>query len=603
MINITDKKDCSGCNVCGDVCEPGAITFKTDIEGFWYPEVDKAKCSECGLCEKVCPNIHAEELKKNDLEQSVCYAAEHKNMEVVFDSSSGGVFSALADVMYKEKGYAGGAIFNDDFSVRHYISNDKKDLSKLRSSKYAESDLSGFYKEVKNILENGEKALVCGCPCQMAALRAFLGKDYDNLIIADFVCRGVSSPKVFRKYLDSFEERYGSPVVYSKALSKEFGWRDLVHKAILANGKSYYELNYENYFIKGYLYKNAYSRPSCYDCQFKGFPRIADITLADFWEIEKFDEKMDKNLGTSLVMINSQKGLAYFEKVKPRMNFIQIPFDSALQGNPELTKSLNPPSIDRKSFFEDLDKMTFSEVALKYIWEKQNRPAKEQIKTFLQLLWLIKQNTRLQIKPLLQLFKYNKIRNIFQHKFLLPNPHCVIEISKSANIKINGICHLGLPRIRNSKLETRLLVEQGATLEIGNDVNFMYGADIEVFKNATLKVGGKNGSKDCGANINLTIVCSEKIEIGSDVQIARNVTIRDNNGGHYINRQGYKNTRPVNIGNKVWLCEGCTIMPGVKIGEGAIVGENALVVSNVAPRTMVFGSPARVIDEDILWKH
>ena len=346
MITIQNKKDCCGCNACGDICAHNAILFKTDIEGFWYPEIDKDKCTDCGLCEKVCPIINIKALKKNDLEQSICYAAEHKNLEVVFDSTSGGAFSALADSMYKENGYVGGAVFNDDFSIKHFISNDKQDLSRLRSSKYAQSDLSGFYTEVKQILENGEKVLVCGCPCQMAALRAFLQKDYENLIIADFVCLGINSPKVWRKYLDSFEERYGSPVVYAKSKSKEYGWRNLTQKVVLANGKTVFEAgNVNNYFSKSYRHARVISRPSCYDCQFKGFPRIADITLADFWGIENVDKSPDKDLGTSLVMINSQKGLVYFEKTKQRLNCIQKPFNSILQGNKALTKPLNHPLV------------------------------------------------------------------------------------------------------------------------------------------------------------------------------------------------------------------------------------------------------------------
>ncbi|MBO7597380.1 MAG: Coenzyme F420 hydrogenase/dehydrogenase, beta subunit C-terminal domain, partial [Bacteroidales bacterium] len=323
MISIQNKIDCCGCNACGDACNKKAITFKTDIEGFWYPEVDKDKCNNCGLCEKVCPIINVKELKKNDLPQSVCYAAEHKNLEVVFDSTSGGLFSALADIMYKKEGYVGGAVFNDDFSVKQYISNDKADLPRIRRSKYLQSNFEGFYSQVKELLKNGEKVLVCGSPCQMAALRSFLKKDYEKLIIADYICRGINSPKVWRKYLDSFEERYGSKVVYCKAKSKEYGWRNLTQKVILENGKAYYETKDQSNITKGYLRTGVYCRPSCYDCKFKGYPRIADITLADFWGIEKVNTSMEKNLGTSLVVVNSQKGAKYFEEVKKRINYVE----------------------------------------------------------------------------------------------------------------------------------------------------------------------------------------------------------------------------------------------------------------------------------------
>ena len=212
------------------------------------------KCTDCHLCEKICPIINVKDLKKNDLSQSICYAAEHKNLEVVFDSTSGGLFSALADVMYRSEGYVGGAIFSDDFkSVRQFITNDKKDLPKLLSSKYLQSNFEGFFKQVRDLVKAGEKVLVCGSPCQMAAMRSFLCKNYDNLIIVDYICRGINSPKVWRKYLDSFEERYGHKVIYAKAKSKEFGWRNLTQKIILDDGKSYYETRDQSNFTKGYL--------------------------------------------------------------------------------------------------------------------------------------------------------------------------------------------------------------------------------------------------------------------------------------------------------------------------------------------------------------
>ena len=186
MIQIANKSECCGCCACVDVCAHSAIQLQTDIEGFWYPIVDKDKCVDCGLCDKVCPELHIRDLKKNDFDKPLhTIAAINKDMAVRWDSTSGGVFSALADVMYGLGGYVSGAIYNEDFSVKNFISNKKDDLEKLRSSKYLQSKAEGIYKEIRKLLHNGEKVLACGTPCQMAALRSFLGKDYDNLIIVD----------------------------------------------------------------------------------------------------------------------------------------------------------------------------------------------------------------------------------------------------------------------------------------------------------------------------------------------------------------------------------------------------------------------------------
>lgn len=598
MISINDKVDCCGCNACGDVCGQDAITYKTDIEGFWYPEVNKDRCTDCHLCEKVCPIVNIRDLKKNDLPQSVCYAAENKNMEVVFDSTSGGLFSALADVMYKAGGYVGGAIFNDDFSVRQYVSNDKNDLPRIRSSKYLQSHFDGFYRRVRDLLKSGERVLVCGSPCQMAALRSFLRKDYDNLIIADYICRGINSPKVWRKYLDSFEERYGSKVVYSKAKSKEFGWRNLTQKVILANGKHYYETGAQSFFTQGYLRTGVFCRPSCYDCKFKGYPRIADITLADFWGIEKVNTLMEKDIGTSLVMINSKKGEAYFEQVKKRINYVSVPFESIEAGNLALNKSLDPPQVNRDEFFRDLDSMSFLQIADKYIVRKVNPGRKATVKNWIWFMKKVARLTQLRPKAVCQFFKYNSWKEIRRGDVIVPTPHCVIDIHKDARVVKNGMTVLGQKtKFRASSIETRLSVGKNATLELGAGTIIGYGADVEVFDHATLVFGGEGGS-----NIGLTIVCGDRIEIGCHTIIGRNVTIRDNNGNHYMNRPGYRDARPVIVGEKTWLCEQCTIMPGVKIGDGAIVGACSFVVSHVPQHALVSGNPAQVVDYDILWK-
>ena len=602
MIEIKDKVQCCGCNACGDVCPKGCIHYETDIEGFWYPVVDKQNCINCNLCEKVCPVIHSEELKHNDYEKAICYAAENKNIEVVFDSTSGGLFSALASNMYKDKGYVGGAIFNEDMSVRQYISADKNDLPKLRSSKYLQSCLDGFYKKVKELLVNGEKVIVCGAPCQMAALRSFLGKDYESLVILDFICLGINSPKVWRKYLDSFEERYGSPVVYAKAKSKEYGWHNLTQKVTLANGKSYFETFETSLYTQGYLRTGVYCRPSCYDCKFKGFPRIADITLADFWGCEKLGKGFDKNLGTSLVMINSKKGEKYFEKIKTKLNCVQVPFESVLPGNPALVKSHAMPTVNREEFFKELDLKNFTDVAEKYITQGPSR--KRKLKQLISFALRVIRETRLQPSAVYKTIKYSGLKNLLNKKGLIISPHCVLNISKKAKININGVCSLGQKsHFTKSKLETRFLLQDGATFNIEGNNIISYGADIEIFKGATFTMLGGRHTGHAGANIGLTVSCMDSIVIEKDVQIGRNVTIRDNNGNHFMNLQGYKNSKPVVLKEKCWLCEQCLVMMGVTVGEGAIVGARAIALTNIPAHTLVSGNPAQVIYNDVLWKY
>jgi len=601
MIHITDKVNCCGCNACGDVCPKQAISFKTDNEGFWYPEVDMEKCIDCGLCEKVCPIINIDKLKTNDLPQSICYAAEHKNLEVVFGSTSGGLFSALAEKMYKDKGYVGGAIFNDDFTVRQIISAEKEDLKKIRGSKYIQSDFTGFYKEVKRLLQADEKILVCGGPCQMAALRAYLGKDYENLIIVDYVCLGINSPKVWSLFLKSIEDKYGSKVVGVRAKSKELGWRKLTYKFVLANGREILQPLDECDFQQGYLRAKCFCRPSCYDCKFKGYPRISDITLADFWGLKSRPLPMDKNLGTSLVMVNSKKGDKFFTAIKSRLNVENINIDDAESGNHALIDSIKT-SIDREQFFNDLDNKSFDEVAEKYFRPKNNsggiKGMLRGVKHAIGYMLTIISNTKLNPKAMWQFFKYNSIKDITSKNIVILTPHTVMDVHKTARIEKKGISIIGAKRIKGSKIETRVLLEANSCLSFDGPYTISYGSDIELFKGASLTIGG-NGF----ANIGLTIICGGDLKIGEGVFCGRNVTIRDNNGGHYINQFGYKNIRPVTIGDRCWLCEQCTIMPGVKIGAGAVVGAKSFVTSNVPAHSMVSGHPAEVIENDVLWKH
>lgn len=603
MIQIADKTKCCGCNACGDICSKDAITFRTDIEGFWYPVVDKKKCVDCGLCEKVCPVIHAEELKKNECPEPECHAAISKDIVTRFASTSGGIFSVLANQMYKQGGYVGGAIFDEGWMVSQYISNEKKDLARIRGSKLHQSDARGFYAKVRELLKTGEKVLVCGTPCQMSAMRAFLRKDYENLLVVDFICRGINSPKVFRKWLDSLEEKYGAKAVRFRVKNKELGWRQLTTKVEFENGKVLYDTRDTNYFTIGYLSTGVYTRPSCYKCPFKGFPRMADITIGDFWGAEKaVGKELDGDLGTSIVLLNNQKGKNYYQSCLHKLIEKQVPLDIVVKGNPALMRPLNPPTVNREQFYEDLDKLSFREVADKYIPISRNCSIKGKIKNLAKFLHRTARVSGWSLHTWWKNLYYNLLRknihtSILKGKHLMIHRHVILDIDHHSTVNVNGLVLIGAKRIKGSKLETRLLVERDATLDFKGEAHFNYGGNIEVFHGAHLSIGGHFIS-----NTNFVCVCAESVDIGANVSFGRDCVVRDNNGGHSIARRGYKNCHPVIIGQHCWITEGCTLLPGTKLGVGVIVAAKSVVRSSIPAFSMAMGYPAEVVDEDVYFK-
>ncbi len=602
MIEIKDKKDCCGCNACGDICHVQAISFQEDQEGFWYPVIDKEKCDNCRLCEKICPIINIEKLKKNDFQKPIVYGGYSKDIVIRFDSTSGGIFSILAQSIYKQKGYVGGAIYTEDFKVVNFISNNKKDLHRLRSSKYAESYAVGLYVRIKELLISGEKVLVCGSPCQMAALRSYLRRDYDNLIIVDFLCRATNSPKVFKKYRESLERKYGSKIIAIKDKNKEHGWHSLARKITFENGDVYYGEGHEDDYRRGY-HMNVFERPACYECKFKGFPRISDITLGDFWGIDKVDATLEQNLGTSLIMINSRKGERFFEGIKDKLIVKQFRLEDIIPGNKTAIlggKLPYPVHINRKDFFDDLEKIPFDECAHKYFPYKQENTlsTKAKLKNIFRIIYQNKTNLMQLIRILYWNYCRRNIHSKLQEgRILNVLSHCAIDIDKSANVEIGGNVIFNIKRTKGSKGEFRLLVEKGATLSFGKGRSFFkYDSDIQVFKGAKLIIG------NCATNIGLKIVCSELIQIGNGVHIGRDVWIRDNNGGHHVIVKGYKDKAPVIINDNVWICSNVNITKGVTIGEGAIISANSVVTSNIPAHCIAAGNPAKVIAENIYWR-
>lgn len=292
------------------------------------------------------------------------YAAWSKDEEVRYKSTSGGAFTEFAKAIISHGGVVAGARYNDDCLVEHCLIYTCDDIEAIRQSKYMASDSKNIYREVKNKLSEGRLVGYCGSPCQVAGLYSFLGKDYENLITFDFICRGMNSPKAFKSWLAEEEKMKGSKALRVWFKYKDGGWNSspMRTRVDFKDGDYIVREGEDNLFMYGYLSSNLYIRPACGNCRFKGVPRQGDITLADFWKIE---DSLDDDKGTSMLLINSVKGQRLFEETKGKMNVFHRDFKEIFQGNPMFAQSAVVPR-DAHSFLVDLDNMSFSDALKKH---------------------------------------------------------------------------------------------------------------------------------------------------------------------------------------------------------------------------------------------
>lgn len=338
MINIKESKDCCGCNACAQRCPQHCITLTEDDEGFLYPKVNTETCIECGLCEKICPVINQNHLK-DPLE---VYAAINPNENIRKESSSGGIFTLLAEKIIFESGVVFGACFDENWEVKHDYTETIEGLAAFRGSKYVQSRIEDNFLKAERFLKEGKKVLFSGTPCQIAGLKKFLRKEYDNLLAVDFICHGVPSPKIWRMYLDetcknliarSEKKSVSSPLSnrkrnsYIEAISfrhKILGWKKFSFFLKLNATRMHDEKKLErllcepftdNIFMKAFL-SNTILRPSCYQCPCKSGKSNSDITIADYWNVHQILPNFDDDKGVSLVLTNTSKGKKIFSSCK-----------------------------------------------------------------------------------------------------------------------------------------------------------------------------------------------------------------------------------------------------------------------------------------------
>ncbi len=364
MVLFEKKENCTGCSACVYACKQRCITMHNDAEGFWYPEVDESKCIDCGLCQRACPIITP--LKTNPT--VTAYAAVNTDDAVRMQSSSGGVFSLLAELVLKQDGVVFGAGFDENMSVQHMCIDNESEIGVLRSSKYVQSKIGDAYCNAKQFLDEGRLVLFSGTPCQIAGLRAYLKKDYENLICQDLICHGVPSPAVWQQYLHFRSAQAESEPTGITFRNKAHSWKKYSMHFSFANGNVYESEFTMDAYMRSFL-ADLSLRPSCYQCHFKTLNRHADITLADFWGVQKVAPDFDDDKGTSLVLIHSEKGANIWKQLQPYIKSQEVSLEESVQYNPSAYRASKLP-VNRDAFMTEIMTSEFSYVVKKYTKQK-----------------------------------------------------------------------------------------------------------------------------------------------------------------------------------------------------------------------------------------
>lgn len=363
MIKVRDAFQCCGCEACAQRCPRDCIEMKADQEGFYYPTVNEAECIDCGLCDKVCAMQVKKDLNENVLPKA--YVAFAKDNEIRKKSSSGGLFTVLASAVIKQNGCVFGAVMSEDCkTVFHAKAQNQQELEAMCGSKYVQSRILDTYKCVEQELIKCRMVLFSGTPCQVEGLKAYLDRDYQNLICIDLICHGVPSPKLWKKYVEHREHCAGASVRRTFFRYKKYGWKEYSVLFKFSNNMEYEHIFSRDVFGQMFL-QNICLRPACYKCSFKKLHHKSDVTLADFWGCRNIYPELDDNKGLSLVLVHSNKGDGLLEQTSQQI--VIKPLDEGwIKWNKAIIQSASRPK-SRDYFFEKIDEKSIGWLAMKYL--------------------------------------------------------------------------------------------------------------------------------------------------------------------------------------------------------------------------------------------
>jgi coenzyme F420-reducing hydrogenase beta subunit len=391
---LKEKNNCFGCRACFNICTSKAITMQEDKEGFFYPVVDNNKCTNCGLCKKACPSLNKSKTFRKNTKNPDCYAAIAID-DIRLISSSGGAFSIIADEIFRQGGVVCGVAYVGQ-KVQHIIIESPDNIDKLRGSKYVQSDTNTVYSQIKDIVKTGRLVLFTGTPCQVAGLNIYLGGIYPNLITVDLLCHGVPSQKVFDKYLEeTLTDKKNGDFYYTSFRDKINGWGVYTTTTTTTGYKYYGGPTAKDTYLQAFI-NNMCLRPCCGTCPYTSTQREADITIADFWAIERFKPELNDGKGTSMILVHNEKGKKLFNIIKNKFMVLEkVPIEYAKYynitlytplkqhrnrdkffrllnaGKPltEIIKKCNEGYLEHKEYGEYEDKV---DIAIFNLWPYQN---------------------------------------------------------------------------------------------------------------------------------------------------------------------------------------------------------------------------------------
>ncbi len=377
MVKIADKQQCTGCSSCYATCPQSCIEMRSDNFGFVYPIINESKCINCGLCTKSCPIL----TKPNITSQPMAYASNSKDDKTRQNSTSGGIFVEIAKHVLSNNGVVYGAAYDSEFNVNHIEVSDIEQLGKLQGAKYAQSNLSNTFVSIKNHLVNNRTVLFCGTPCQVAGLKGFLKIDYGKLFCIDFICHGVPSPIIFSQYIDyvGHKNHISQKPININLRDKTSGWRNYSYSLCFeySDGQKVSVSNNDSIFMKLFV-EDYISRASCKNCMFKGYSRLSDITLGDFWGVWDLYPEMDDNKGTSAIIVHSKRGVDLYKAISESIVSMEIALEDIIKYNPYLLCNANPKK-DKAIVEKNAINGEFDDI-IRYFNRKEKQPLLLRIK-------------------------------------------------------------------------------------------------------------------------------------------------------------------------------------------------------------------------------